>query len=361
MKRVVFFFAMAGFVLAQPISPTPSPVPTATPSPSPSPTLSTREVIDQLSEDELRGALEAIGAQFLDPESTNQRAMQRAALEGIIRRLGPGASLADPLPEKAKFPFLAEILDGKIGYIRPGAINKDEVVQVDAALAQFRQQGVASLVVDLRAVPAGGDYESAAEMARRFCSKGKLLFSIQKPAAKQERIFTSNQDPSFRGVIVVLTDSDTSGAAEVIAAVLRHQHGALVVGSDTAGAALEFVDVPVGGKTLRVAVARVTLPDGSAIYPDGVKPDIAIGMPATTQDEIFRLTKERGVSQFVFDVEKPRMNEAALVANTNPDIDSVQNAQRDRGKSAPLRDTVLQRAVDLVTAIDFYNRKRPTN
>jgi hypothetical protein len=47
------------------------------------------------------------------------------------------------------------------------------------------------------------------------------------------------------------------------------------------------------------------------------------------------------------------MNEAALVANTNPEISSTAESDDD---SEPLRDTVLQRAVDLVTAISFYKK-----
>jgi hypothetical protein len=47
------------------------------------------------------------------------------------------------------------------------------------------------------------------------------------------------------------------------------------------------------------------------------------------------------------------MNEAALVAGTNPEIESA----RDRSRPS-LRDTVLQRAMDLVTAINFYKRQK---
>ena len=64
------------------------------------------------------------------------------------------------------------------------------------------------------------------------------------------------------------------------------------------------------------------------------------------------------MSQFVFDPERRRMNEASLVANLNPEIEAMQLAQRDRGKAPQLRDTVLQRAVDLVTAINFYRGKK---
>ena len=89
-----------------------------------------------------------------------------------------------------------------------------------------------------------------------------------------------------------------------------------------------------------------------------MKPDVAISLPRDVQEEIFRQSKEKGVSQFVFETERKRMSEASLVANMNPEIDSAQAAQRERGRAPQLRDTVLQRAVDLVTAINFYRAKK---
>ena len=65
-------------------------------------------------------------------------------------------------------------------------------------------------------------------------------------------------------------------------------------------------------------------------------------------------SKEKGVSRFVFDTERPRLNEAALVAGTNPEISS----DDDKEEKAVLRDIVLQRAMDLVTAIRFYKKAK---
>jgi len=262
-------------------------------------------------------------------------------------------------PPRPQTPFLAEILDSHIAYVRLGALTKDTLAQFDAALAGFPQKQIDAVILDLRGLSDGGDYETAAEFARRFCPKGKLLFSIQKPSAKQERIFTSNQDPAFQGVAVLLTDSDTSGAAEALAGTLRLNAGAMIIGSETSGQAVEFAEAAIDGNAvLRVAVAQIILPNSGPIFPDGVKPDVSISLPRELREQIFRESKEKGVSQFVFDPERRRMNEASLVANLNPEIETAQAAQRDRGKAPQVRDTVLQRAVDLVTAINFYKAKK---
>ncbi len=356
---------MAGALQAQEPAATPSP--TASPSPSPSPTpaapaRSTRELINGLNDEDVEKALKTLKEGFLDREKVEDKAIQRATLEGLVRRLAPGAYIIEETQKaetEAATPFLAEILDAHIGYLRLGELTKSSLAQFDASLKSFSEKKIDAVILDLRGVPEGGDFEVAADFARRFCPKGKLLFSIQKPSAKQERIFTSNQDPVFSGVVMVLTDYDTAGAAEALAATLRLNVNAMIIGSDTTGEAVEFTDVPLGGGSLlRVAVAQVIMPESGSLFPGGVKPDVAISLPRETQEQIFRESKEKGVSQFVFETERRRMNEASLVANLNPEIDSVQLAQRDRNKTPQLRDTVLQRAVDLVTAINFYNSKK---
>ncbi|GAT35554.1 peptidase family S41 [Terrimicrobium sacchariphilum] len=345
------------------VAPTPSATPAESPTPAPSPTPipTLRQKVNSLKDDDVSKAVDAIKRQFLDGEKTSEAAMQRALLEGLLRRLDPGAELVDSRARQQDegTPFLAEILDGHIGYIRLGSMEAGVLPQMDAVLTGFDPKKVDAVILDLREAAHGGSYEVAADVARRFCAKGKLLFTVQKPSAKQERIFTSNQDPAFQGVIVVLTDADTSGPAEALAATLRQNAGAMIIGAPTKGGAAEFYDNELSGNlVLRVAIAQVIVPEAGPIFPEGVKPDVAIALPAEVQAQIFRESKEKGVSQFVYDVERKRLNEAALVANTNPEIDSVQSIQRERGKGNPLRDGVLQRAVDLVTAINFYKAKQ---
>ncbi|MEI8310187.1 MAG: S41 family peptidase [Verrucomicrobiota bacterium] len=318
---------------------------------------SLRETVNSLDDSQVQKAIESLQANFLSPSALDENSRQKAMLEGLIRRLSPGAAILATDKTKAHpepVPFLAEILDDRAGYLRPGKLDAATLSQLDVSLASFSEKKLPAVILDLRGVAGGSEFESAADFARRFCPKGKMLFSIQKPSAKQERILTSNQGPAYEGILVVLTDGDTSGAAEALAATLRLNAGAMIVGSDTAGQAVEFSEIPLGGgKILRVAVSQVVLPENNAIFPGGVKPDIAISLPPGVLAEVYAATKDKGVSQFVFDSERPRMNEAALVASTNPEIES----SKDRARP-PLRDTVLQRAMDLVTAVNFYKRQK---
>ena len=324
---------------------------------APSPQL--QEAVNTLDAAQVQKAIEILRTNFLSADALDDDAQQRALLEGLATRLAPGVSIVPAASEskpKDILPFLAEIIDNRAGYIRPGALDADSLSQTDVALKNFTDKEMPATILDLRAVLGGSEFDVAADFARRFTPKGKILFTIQKPNAKQERILTSDMDPAFKGILIVLTDADTLGAAEVLAATLRENAGAMVIGAETAGAGVEFSDFPIGAdQILRVAVSRVSVPQAGSLFPDGVKPDIAISLTSEVQSKLFELSRENGVSAYIFDKERPRMNEAALVANTNPEITPTEESNEE---TPPPRDTVLQRAMDIVTAITFYKNAK---
>ena len=332
--------------------PTPSPTPQTLPSPTPAPSFV--DWVNQLDDAQVQKAVEVIETQFHGAEALDASSKMRALLLGLDMKLDPGigAGPASKKSDESIQPFLVEILDGVAGYIRPGTLDQSVLSQMDAALENFSGKQVPAVILDLRALSSGDGMDSAAEFARRFAPKGKILFTIENPSAKQERILTSDKDPLFSGILLVLVDQDTAGAAEVLAATLRDNAQAMVVGMGTAGEAVEFSEFQLGGdKVLRVAISKVVLPISGAIFPNGLTPDVEVGLDPEERDRIFELGKTGGVSRFVFDVERPRLNEAALVSKTNPEISTEENAAEDNPK-----DYVLQRAVDLVTAIRFFKK-----
>src|SRR5439155_1446407 len=132
-----------------------------------------------------------------------------------------------------------------------------------------------AVIIDLRASQATDDLALAAEFAKRFCPKGKAILTLRKPTGRQDRVFSSDRDPAFRGLVMVMADGDTAGAAEAIAAALRFYDKALVIGQPTAGRTAEYSDLPLpNGKILRLAVAEMISPEGRSLFPEGVKPDL---------------------------------------------------------------------------------------
>lgn len=332
----------------------------ATPSPSPeAPT--TQELINSLGQGDLQAAITLLKTNFTNPDAINEPELNRATLEGLLVRHPHGLMLLPgrESPAPAEPALYAEIFEGHIGYLRAGALTSANLKAMDKRLAEFSSKKVDALIIDLRDSPAPGNFEIAAEFAKRFCPKNKALFTLHRPGARQDRLFTSDRDPAFQGVTVVLADRETGGAAEALAAVLRSFDKALIIGQPTAGRAVECSDLPLpSGKILRVAVAEPVLPDGQALFPDGVKPDLPVEMSISEKQQVFQLSGEKGMAPFVYEAEHAHLNEAALLAGTNPELDAAEAQRRTRGREKlPARDPVLQRALDLVTSVEILEKR----
>lgn len=357
----ILSFSGGATLLAQ--TPARSPSPTATPSPSPTATPTTESLINAMSSADLQQAIQLLKSNYIEPDALNETEQNRALLSGLLARLGRGVMI---LPERTATsadtaaPLYAEILDGHIGYVRFGALTPANVKALDTNLQNFGSKKVDAVVVDLRASSAPNDFNVAADFLKRFVAKGKPLFTLRKTTPKQERTFTADMDPAYQGLLIVLADGDTAGPAEAIAGVLRLQHKALIIGQPTAGQAVEYSELPLnGGRVLRVAVAEAVLPEGRDLFPGGLKPDLPVEMPAADKRLVFQQSAEKGMSSFIFETERPHLNEAALMAGRNPEIDAMEASQRRNraGEKPTTRDPVLQRAVDVVTSVAIYQQR----
>jgi hypothetical protein len=335
----------------------------AQPTPSPSATPTMEELVDSLGPADLQAFITLLKANFTDPDAITDTELNRATVEGLLVRLPRGITLLagkESVPAAAPGAFYTELIAGR-GYVRLGSLNNANLQALDKALSGFAAKKVNDLIVDLRASSATSDFTLAAEFARRFCPKGKPIFTLRKPTGRQDRVFSSDREPAFRGLLMVLADSDTSGVAEAIAAALRFYNKALVIGQPTAGRAAEYTDLALpNGKGLRLAVAEMVSAEGRSLFPEGVKPDLPVEMSLSEKRQIFQSSSEKGMGPFIYETGRPHMSEAALLAGTNPELEAAEAAQQRRGRAPekpPPHDPVLQRALDVVTSLEVYQKR----
>jgi Peptidase family S41 len=320
--------------------------------------------VNSLGPADLQAVMTLLKSNFTDPEAISDTELNRATVQGLIMRLPRGVMLLpgkDNAAAVTPSAFYGEIIAGHTGYVRLGSLNSANLQSLDKTLTTFAAKKVNALIVDLRATDAATELPLAAEFAKRLCPRGKTIFTLRKPAGRQDRVFNSDRDPGFRGLIMVLADGDTAGAAEAMAAALRFYDKALVIGQPTAGRAAEYSDLPLpNGTILRLAVAEMISPEGRSLFPEAVKPDLPVDMPVAEKRQIFQLSSDKGMGPFVYEAGRPHMNEAALLAGTNPDVEAAEAAQQRRGRSAekqPPHDTVLQRALDVITSLEVYQSR----
>src|SRR6516225_5376856 len=164
--------------------------PPALPPPSPSATPTMEELVETLGPADLQAFITLLKANFTDPEAITDTELNRATVEGLLVRLPRGITL---LATKENVPagaapgaFYSELIAGRTGYVRLGALNNANLQALDKALTGFAVKKVNDLIVDLRASSATSDFLLATEFAKRFCPKGKPIFTMRKRTGRQD-------------------------------------------------------------------------------------------------------------------------------------------------------------------------------
>src|SRR5262249_22224032 len=138
-------------------------------------------------------------------------------------------------------------------------------------------QGV---ILDLRGNP-GGQFRSAVQVAELFLSEGVICYTHSRFWQYNRPYRAGNMNP-YRLPLVVLIDSDTASAAEVLAGALKDQRRALVLGETTFGKNTIQGLIPLNRPPLdrtpggiRITVARFYSPANHVSFARGVEPNIA--------------------------------------------------------------------------------------
>jgi C-terminal processing protease CtpA/Prc len=310
----------------------------------------------------LQQVIEQLRSNYVDPNALTNQEINQAAVEGLLSRLGPGAMLQtkaqveQPMPDR---PFKSEFIQSQFGYVRLGSFTQNDLPQLDETLSNFHARGIVGLILDLRTMPPESDFQLAADILERFVPKGKVLFNLVERKGGEQHAFVSSADPLFSGPLAVLVSQENAGTAEAVAGVLRDHLHALVIGQKTSGRAVEYAHYAIGDKlVLTVAIKELAIPGAPAIFPDGLVPDIAVAFPKQQQDAVLSLADQNGISRYIFDEERPHTNEAALVAGKNPDLDAYEaDHASGKPKQQHVKDLVLQRAIDFLTAIGIFRAK----
>lgn len=285
--------------------------------------------------------------------------LNRAALAGLLQRLDFGAELIpkklETVPEALK-GVQAEVLNPHTAYLRPQAFTAQETAELEQQLKKFQDAKVEHVILDLRTPSPPGGFDDAADVLSLFVPRGEVLFKLKQMGQSRSEPEVSLRDPVWTKPLVVLVDEETNNLGETIAAVLRQRQQALLVGGATRGGAVRYDTVPVDAEwSLRFARAEVLLADDSSVFKKGLKPDFPVELNTSAKRRAFEAAREKDVKSTITDKPRARFNEAALVSQTNPELDAY--IRRSAGgsltqDSSTPSDTVLQRAVDLLTTRD---------
>ena len=171
-------------------------------------------------------------------------------------------------------------LDGDVGYLKLHQITANSSELVHGALVELIEQGAGRFILDLRGNP-GGYLTQAVDIASYFVKSGVIVQvkTVDGVTSKTAAGVTLTDAP-----LVLLVDSYTSAAAEVLAASLQDNMRATVVGETTLGkGTVQLMRELSFGGAVRYTAAYYQTPLGRDIDGAGVIPDVkAAGEEAQT-------------------------------------------------------------------------------
>ncbi|WP_242098248.1 MULTISPECIES: S41 family peptidase [unclassified Sphingomonas] len=239
---------------------------------------------------------------------------------------------------------------GDVGYIdintfseQTGADTRAAIMAIDKSLGH-RPLGY---VLDLRE-NGGGLLSQAIEVSDAFLDHGEIVSQRGREKTDIERYYAHPGDDAHGLPVVVLTDSGTASASEIVAGALQDQHRALVMGERSFGKGSVQTLLPLGPETvLRLTTARYYTPSGRSVQEGGIEPDIAVPQISDPDFKTKPVFREADLRRHLINEMKP--DNAVLEEDAKTDPRFSQTA--DQLKKAGIVDFQLYYALKTVARL----------
>lgn len=234
---------------------------------------------------------------------------------------------------------------GHVGYIRitnfteqttPGLLDAMEGLQDEHG------KNLIGVVLDLRNNP-GGLLSEAISVTDAFLDQGEIVSTRGRNESSASRYFARSGDISNGLPIVVLINSGSASASEIVAGALKDHERALIMGTRSFGKGSVQSIVPIGNDAaMRLTTARYYTPSGVSIQGTGITPDIIVELAIVenVDDGAFREEDLKGSLE---------NQEQSSSSTDEKDIDTEDNSEKEG-----IKDYQLARAVDLLNGLKVF-------
>lgn len=169
------------------------------------------------------------------------------------------------------------LLDNNIGYINISEFSSSVSDQFISTLDEQLDDGITSLIIDLRNNP-GGDVDETIKIADRLLGSCTIIYTENKLGKKTE--YTSTAAKSLDIPIVVLINEYSASASEILAVSLKDNDAATLIGTKSYGKGIiQTFKGMLDGSGYKITTEQYFSPLGTTIHKVGVEPDIVIDLP----------------------------------------------------------------------------------
>jgi carboxyl-terminal processing protease len=157
------------------------------------------------------------------------------------------------------------MVNSTIGYIRLKNFSNKTDTEFAYAVADLKAEGMTKLVFDLRN-NGGGYLHGATSVADEFLSGGKSIVYTAGLHQEKREYFSSAYGNFESNELVILVNSGTASASEIVSGAIQDNDRGLIMGRRTFGKGL--VQQPINledGSEMRLTVSRYYTPTGRCI------------------------------------------------------------------------------------------------
>ncbi len=233
-------------------------------------------------------------------------------------------------------------LDQGYGYVRISSFQSGTANDLRKALDRLEVEnpGMQGLVLDLRNDP-GGLLDQAVEVSDEFLDEGLIVYTGGRLETQKMRFeaHKNTKQQQHHYPMVVLVNSGSASASEIVAGALQDHKRAIIMGEQTFGKGSVQTVIPLNeGSALRLTTSLYYTPSGRSIQAKGITPDIMVRKenPKTEESQGDEATRIR-------EKDLPRHME---IKKTEPA--HKQEAAKAEGKKLVEQDNQVRRALDLL-------------
>lgn len=176
-----------------------------------------------------------------------------------------------------------EMLDANVGYIMITEFDGVTSTQFSDGLTDLHEQGMKSLVIDLRN-NGGGSVDAVCEIADELLPEGLIVYTEYNDG---ERVDRESDAQCIELPMAVLMNGASASASEILAGALQDYGVATIVGTQSYGKGIvqSVLDLQ-DGTALKLTTAKYYTPNGNNIHEIGITPDVEVDLPEELKTEV---------------------------------------------------------------------------
>ena len=236
-----------------------------------------------------------------------------------------------------------------VGYIRLTTFSETTTEGLEIAVEKIQKEigdNFLGLILDLRNNP-GGLLNQSISVSDAFLNQGEIVSTKGRKKDDASRVFAKKGDIINGKPLVVLINSGSASASEIVAGALKDHSRAIIIGTRSFGKGSVQSIIPLAGNgAMRLTTARYYTPSGISIQAKGIQPDIIV---------------EAGITEANKDKKKNRREE-----NLRGALDNKNKKSKDENPEPKIKLTVTEkliqdkqvsRAIDLIRGISLFSNK----